>query len=159
MCRETLEELMEFVRHYYRALESSRVDDRFERLMRAVPTAFPDSPGPAHGTEGIELIYRPFREPFGEQARWAAATEPPSRAPLRFCSADDRYVLRERSDPAARRPSFCLFAEEGVRIDGVELVIDGVRCVTGPLGMLDTEKAGLVLTRDSRITLRTNRPA
>jgi hypothetical protein len=157
MCRESLEELMEFIRHYHRALGSS-IDDRFEQLMRALPPAPSLSPGPAQVTEGIELIFRPYREPFSQEARWAAATEAPAREPLRFCSADGRYVLREVLAPDASRSSFCLIADMGMRIEGVELVIDGVRCVTGSGGMLDTDEAGLELTRDSRIAIRANRP-
>ena len=159
MCREALEELMEFVRHYHRALEASSVDERFERLMSAIPAVSSGGPGPASRTEGIELVYRPYREPFSQEARWAAATEAPSREPLRFCSADGRYVLREVSDPVTSLSSFYLVADRGAKIVEVELVIDGKRCVTGSGGKLDTEEAGLEITRHSRISIRTNRPA
>jgi hypothetical protein len=105
------------------------------------------------------LIFRPFREPFSQDARFAAATEAVAREPLRFCSADDMYVLREETDPASSRPLFYLSAGRGIRVEDVELVIDGTACLTGSGGLLDTEKAGLELTRGSRIFIRTNRPA
>jgi hypothetical protein len=158
MCGEILEELMEFVRHYHRALHSPGVDRRFDELMRAVPPASSESPGPASGTEGIELIFRPYREPFSQASRYAADTEPHLRDPLRFCSADGRYVLREETDPASSRPLFHLTADPETRVEDIELMIDGRTCRTGSEGMLDTEKAGLELTKGSRILIRTNRP-
>lgn len=159
MCRETLDELTEFVRHYHRALRTSGVDDRFETIADALPPVSSTRPGRDEGMEGIVLTYAPYREPFSQEARWAAATEAPPREPLRYCSADGRYVLREVSGQSPSRPLFCLVADKGVRMDSVELIIDGVRCRPGADGTLDTNAAGLRLKRESRITLRTARPA
>ena len=159
MCRETLDELMEFVRHYHRALRSSGVDARFERMMSAVPAAASTGPDPVSGTEGIELEYSPPGGQFNGEMLWAAATEAPGRQPLRFCSADDAYMLREIPDPAASRTLFDLTDSRGTRIGDVEVVIDGVSCRTDSGGTLDTGKSGIELTKGSRIILRTNRPA
>ena len=153
MCRETLEELIEFVSYYRQAVETAKIDVRFDILMRNISL----SPSEVSGSvaEGIELVYEPYTHPFEEEPSLAAATEQPEREPLRFCSGDGNYVLREFPDIATGRPSYLLVGERGIRTDYVGVVVDGIVVVTDENGLLDTDSAGLSISKDSRIHVKT----
>ena len=153
MCRETLEELIEFVSYYRQALETAKIDVRFDILMRNISL----SPSEVSGSvaEGIELVYEPYTHPFEEEPSLAAATEQPEREFLRFCSGDGNYVLREFPDIATGRPSYFLVGESGIRTDNVGVVVDGIVVITDENGLLDTDSAGLSISKDSRIHVKT----
>ena len=153
MCRETLEELREFVSYYRQALETADIEERFDILMHNVSL----SPSEATGSvpEGIELVYEPYTRPFDEVPQLAAATERPEREPVRFCSGDGNYVLREFTDIANGKSSYFLVGERGIRTSNVEVVVDGHVVVTDQNGLLDTDSAGISISGSSRIHLRT----
>ncbi len=153
MCRETLEELIEFVSYYRQAVKTAEIDERFDVLMRSISL----SPSEVSESvpEGIELVYEPYTRPFEEEPSLAAATEQPAREPFRFCSGDGNYVLREFPDIATGRPSYFLVGERGIRTDSVEVVIDGIVLITDENGLLDTDSAGLSISKDSRIHVKT----
>lgn len=153
MCRETLEELIEFVSYYRQALETADIEERFDILMHNVSL----SPSEATGSvpEGIELVYEPYTRPFDEVPQLAAATERPEREPVRFCSGDGNYVLREFTDIANGKSSYILVGERGIRTGNVEVVVDGHVVVTDQNGLLDTDSAGFSISKDSRVHLRT----
>ena len=153
MCRETLEELIEFVSYYRQAVETAEIDGRFDVLMRNVSL----SPSDASESvpEGVELVYEPYTLPFDEEPALAAATEQPEKEPLRFCSGDGNYVLREFPDVATGKPSYFLVGEKGIRTDCVDVVVDGIVVITDKNGLLDTDFAGLSISKDSRIHVRT----
>lgn len=160
MCREDLAELIEFVRFYRETLASADVGERFETLLGVIPPAVSAAEGGGTDRGVIELAFTPYREPFGAGARWAAATEPlPAREPLRFCSADGRYILREFLHPEGEQQpsSYYLVAEQGLKTEQIELEIDGRRCPTGPGGKLELQSAGCRITRDTRIIIRIDR--
>jgi hypothetical protein len=153
MCRETLEELIEFVSYYRQAVKTAEIDERFDVLMRNVslnPSEVSESV-----PEGIELVYEPYTQPFDEELSLAAATERPEREPIRFCSGDGNYVLREFPDIATGRPSYFLVGEKGIRTDGVEVAVDGIIVITDKNGLLDTDSARLSISKDSRIHVKT----
>ena len=153
MCRETLKELIEFVSYYRQAIDTAEIDERFDILMRKI------SLNPSEVTEfvseGIELVYVPYTRPFEEEPSLAAATERPEREPVRFCSGDGNYVLRDFPDIATGKPSYFLVGERGIETSNVEVVVDGYVLVTGQNGLLDTDSAGLSISKDSRIQVRT----
>ena len=153
MCRETLEELIEFVSYYRQAVETAKIDVRFDVLMRNISL----SPSEVSGSvaEGIELVYEPYTHPFEEEPSLAAATEQPEREPLRFCSGDGNYVLREFPDIATGRPSYFLVGEREIRTDNVAVVVDGIVVITDENGLLDADSAGLSISKDSRIHVKT----
>jgi hypothetical protein len=153
MCRETLEELIEFVSYYRQAVETARIDVRFDVLMRNISL----SPSEISGSvaEGIELVYEPYTHPFEEEPSLAAATEQHEREPLRFCSGDGNYVLREFPDIATGRPSYFLVGEREIRTDNVAVVVDGIVVITDENGLLDADSAGLSISKDSRIHVKT----
>lgn len=153
MCRETLEELIEFVSYYRRAVETAEIDERFDVLMQNISL----SPSEVSESvpEGIELVYEPYTRPFDEESSLAAATEQPEKEPLRFCSGDGNYVLREFPDIATGNPSYFLVGERGIRTDSVEVVIDGYVLVTDENGLLESDSAGLSISKDSRIHVKT----
>lgn len=154
MCSETLKELIEFVSYYRQALETADIDERFDILMRNV------SLSPLEATEsvpeGIELVYEPYTRPFDEEPQLAAATERPEREPVRFYSGDGNYLLWEIPDIAKGKSSYLLVGlERGIKINGVELVVDGKVVITDQNGLLDTDFAGFSISKDSRIHVRT----
>lgn len=153
MCRETLEELIEFVSYYRQVVETAKIDVRFDVLMRNISL----SPSEVSGSvaEGIELVYEPYTHPFEEEPSLAAATEQPEREPLRFCSGDGNYVLREFPDIATGRPSYFLVGEREIRTDNVAVVVDGIVVITDENGLLDADSAGLSISKDSRIHVKT----
>ncbi len=154
MCRETLEELIEFVSYYRQAVETAEIDERFDILIRNVslnPSEVSESV-----SEGIELIYAPYTRPFDEEPSLAAATEQPEREPVRFCSGDGNYVLREFPDIATGKPSYFLVGERGIITSDVEIEIDGKVLITDQNGQLDTDSAGFSISKDSRIHVRTD---
>jgi len=155
MCRETLEELIEFVSYYRQAVQTAEIDERFDFLMRNVSLS-PSEPLESV-PEGIELVYEPYTRPFDEEPTLAAATEQPEREPLRFCSGDGDYVLREFPDIATGKPSYFLVGERGIKTDTVEVVVDGSVVTTGKNGLLDTDSAGLSISKDSRILVKPER--
>jgi hypothetical protein len=155
MCRETLKELIEFVSYYRQAVETADIDERFDILLRNVSLS--PSERPESVPEGIELVFEPYTRPFDEEPSLAAATELPEREPLRFCSGDGSYVLREFPDIATGRTSFYLVGERGIRTSDVEVVVDGKALITDRNGLLDTGSEGLSITRDSRIHVRTRK--
>ena len=106
-------------------------------------------------SEGIELVYEPYTRPFDEEPSLAAATEQPEREPLRFCSCDGNYVLREFPDIATGKPSYFLVGERGIKTGNVAVVVDGQVLVTDQNGLLDTDSAGFSISKDSRIQVRT----
>ena len=152
MCRESLRELIEFVSYYRQAVETADIDERFDILMRKV------SLDPSEATEsvpeGIELFYEPYTRPFDEEPPLAAATEKPEREPVRFFSGDGNYFLRAITDIAKGKPSYFLVGERGIRAGNVEVVVDGHVLVTDQNGLLDTDSAGISISRDSKIRLR-----
>ena len=155
MCRETLEELIEFVSYYRQAVETAIIDERFDILMRNIslsPSEVPESV-----PEGIELVYEPYTRPFDEEPSLAAATEQPVRESLRFCSGDGNYVLREFPDIATGRPSYFLVGERGIKTDNVDVVVDGSVVTTDKNGLLETDSTGLSISKDSRILVKTER--
>jgi hypothetical protein len=154
MCRETLQELIEFVSYYRQAIDTAEIDERFDILMRMI--SLRPSEAPESVPEGIELVYEPYTLPFNEEPSLAAATERSEREPLRFCSGDGRYVLREFPDIATGKPSYILIGERGIRTDGVEVVVDGHLLVTGQNGLLDADSEGLSISKDSKIHVRTD---
>jgi hypothetical protein len=155
MCRETLEELIEFVSYYRQAVQTAEIDERFDFLMRNVSLS-PSEPLESV-PEGIELVYEPYTRPFDEEPTLAAATEQPEREPLRFCSGDGDYVLREFPDIATGKPSYFLVGERGIKTDTVEVVVDGSVVTTDKNGLLDTDSAGLSISKDSRILVKPER--
>ena len=155
MCRETLEELIEFVSYYRQAVQTAEIDERFDFLMRNVSLS-PSEPLESV-PEGIELVYEPYTRPFDEEPTLAAATEQPGREPLRFCSGDGNYVLREFPDIATGKPSYFLVGEGGIKTDTVEVVVDGSVVTTDKNGLLDTDSAGLSISKDSRILVKPER--
>ncbi len=155
MCRETLEELIEFVSYYRQAVQTAEIDERFDILMRNVSLS-PSEPSESD-PEGIELVYEPYTRPFDEEPTLAAATEQPEREPLRFCSGDGDYVLREFPDIATGKPSYFLVGERGIKTDTVEVVVDGSVVTTDKNGLLDTDSAGLSISKDSRILVKPER--
>lgn len=153
MCRETLEELIEFVSYYRQALETADIDERFDVLLQTVslcPSGVTESV-----PEGVELVYEPYTRPFDEEPQLAAATEKPEREPVRFCSGDGNYVLREFTDIANGKPSYFLVGERGIRTSNVEVVVDGHVVVTDQNGLLDTDSSGISISRDSKVHVRT----
>ena len=155
MCRETLEELIEFVSYYRQAVQTAEIDERFDILMRNVSLS-PSEPSESD-PEGIELVYEPYTRPFDEEPTLAAATEQPEREPLRFCSGDGDYVLREFPDIATGKPSYFLVGERGIKTDTVEVVVDGSVVTTDKNGLLETDSTGLSISKDSRILVKTER--
>jgi hypothetical protein len=153
MCRETLEELIEFVSYYRQALETADVDERFDILMRHISLS--PSKEMESAPEGIELFYKPYTKPFDGEPQLAAATERTEREPLRFLSGDGDYLLSELPDIATGRPTYYLVGERGIRTSGVEVVVDGKALITDENGRLDTDSEGLSISKDSRIHLRT----
>jgi hypothetical protein len=156
MCRETLKELIEFVSYYRQALETadiSDIEERFDILMHNVSLSPSESMESV--PEGIELFYTPYTQPFDEVPQLAAATERPEREPVRFCSGDGNYVLREFTDLANGKSLYFLVGERGIRTSNVEVVVDGHVVVTDQNGLLDTDSEGFSISRDSRIHLRT----
>ena len=154
MCRETLQELVEFVSYYRQAVETAEIDERFDILIRNVslnPSEVSESV-----SEGIELVYAPYTRPFDEEPSLAAATEQPEREPVRFCSGDGNYVLREFPDIATGKPSYFLVGERGIITSDVEIEIDGKVLITDQNGQLDTDSAGFSISKDSRIHVRTD---
>ena len=153
MCRETLEELIEFISYYRQAVETARIDVRFDVLMRNISL----SPSEVSGSvaEGIELVYEPYTHPFEEEPSLAAATEQHEREPLRFCSGDGNYVLRGFPDIATGRPSYFLVGEREIRTDNVAVVVDGIVVITDENGLLDADSAGLSISKDSRLHVKT----
>ena len=155
MCRETLEELIEFVSYYRQALQTADVDERFDILLRSISSMEPS--GSAESVpEGIELVYEPYTKPFEGVPQLAAATERPEREPLRFCSGDGNLVLREFPDIATGRPSYFLAGERGISTSGVEVVVDGRVLITDQNGRLDADSVGLSISKDSKIHVRTD---
>ena len=155
MCRETLEELIEFVSYYRQAVQTGEIDERFDILMRNVSLS-PSEPLESV-PEGIELVYEPYTRPFDEEPTLAAATEQPERELLRFCSGDGDYVLREFPDIATGKPSYFLVGERGIKTDTVEVVIDGIVVITDENGLLDMDSARLSISKDSRILVKPER--
>ena len=152
MCRETLEELKEFVSYYRQTLETADIEERFDILMQNVSLSPSESTGSV--SEGVELVYVPYSHPFDEEPQLAAATERPEREPVRFCSGDGNYVLREFTDIANGKSSYFLVGERGIKTSDVEVVVDGHVVVTDQNGLLDTDSAGFSISKDSRIHLR-----
>ena len=153
MCRETLEELIEFVSYYRQALETADIDERFDVLMHNVslsPSGVTES-----ASEGIELIYEPYTRPFDEEPQLAAATERPEKEPVRFCSGDGNFFLREFHDIATGKPSYYLGGERGIKTSNVEVVVDGHVMTTDQNGLLDTDSVGISISRDSKVHVRT----
>jgi hypothetical protein len=153
MCSETLKELIEFVSYYRQALEAADIDERFDILMHNVSLS--PSETTESVSEGIELVYEPYTRPFDEEPSLAAATERPEREPVRFLSGDGNYVLREFTDIAKGKPSYFLVGERGIRTGNVEVVVDGHVVVTDQNGLLDADFAGISISKDSRIHVRT----
>ena len=153
MCRETLEELIEFVSYYRKAVETAEVDERFDALLRNI--SLEPSEKPESVPEGIELVYEPYTQPFEEEPSLAAATERPEREPLRFCSGDGNYILEEIPGFATGEPSYLLVGERGIRTSGVEIEIDGRVLITDRNGLLDAGSVGFSISKDSRIRVRT----
>ncbi|MCK4549415.1 MAG: hypothetical protein KAU49_04570 [Candidatus Krumholzibacteria bacterium] len=153
MCRETLKELIEFVSYYRQAVETADIDLRFDILMRNVSLS--PSEATESVSEGIELFYEPYTRPFDEEPSLAAATERPERKPVRFCSGDGNYVLREFTDIAKGKPSYFLVGERGIRTSNIEVVVDEHVVVTDQNGLLDTDFAGFSISKDSKIHVRT----
>jgi len=155
MCRETLEELVEFVSYYRQALQAADIDERFDVLLQGI-SSMELSGSTESVPEGIELVYEPYTQPFEGAPQLAAATGRPEREPLRFCSGDGSYVLREFPDIATGRPSYFLVGERGISTSGVEVVVDGQVLMTDQNGLLDTDSAGLSISKDSEIHVRTD---
>ncbi len=153
MCRETLEELIEFVSYYRQALETADIDEKFDILMQNVslsPSGVTESV-----PEGIELVYTPYTMPFDEEPQLAAATERPEKEPVRFCSGDGNYVLREFTDIATGKPSYFLVGEEGIKTSNIDVVVDGHVMITDQNGLLETDSEGFSISRDSKVHVRT----
>lgn len=140
-----------FEREYLRILGSTDVSGRFDDLLDRISIAPSDRPDSRSGV--IELVFTPFEEAFDEEPSWAAATELRREDPLRFCSRDGRYILREFRDPAGGSSSFRLADERGGPARRFTLDIDGVRVETGESGLVEIPGGEDRITRESRIVI------
>jgi len=140
-----------FEREYLRILESTDVSERFDDLLDRISIS--SSSRTDSRSNVIELVFTPFEEAFEEEPSWAAATELPREDPLRFCSHDGRYTLREFRDPAGGQSSFRLADEHGGAAGRFILEIDGVRVEAGESGLVEIPGGEPGITAGSRIVI------
>ncbi len=128
------------------------IDERFDVVSRFSLPASSDSE--IAETTDIILIYEPHLQHFEETSYMAAGTENLAGEDLRFCSHDEKYLLREYPGLTPGKTQIFLLGEKGVETSGIEIIIDGKSFTTGEKGLLDLSTEQLDLSSDSRIIIK-----
>ena len=147
-CRERLERELRYLEGYRAGLRSSSVRDAARDILSA-------------SERGIIRILRfaPYLADDSPTAAMAAQTSSPEVPALRFCSADDKVLLKEVESPKgeSRKRLFFLMADSPQLIQGATVLFAGSEYAPDGEGYFDFGDAALMIDQESEFVVKLRR--
>ena len=143
-CRERLERASRAIDAYREELKSPFVRQAARELIAA-----------ADKKNGVVLRFAPYAGHDAHRLALAAQTVSPGTSPLRFCSDDERILLKEvhEAESGSRAKLFLLQAEDAELIRGATIIFLGTEYTADDMGYIDFADASLLIGEESEFII------